>query len=115
MLDNSTLAAVTAARYTLIVFNSEMGAVRTALGTLRALANVSVPFTNLRLVHNQNTSEPGLSPADVEKLLSRPADWTIPYDRTQVAALAQGTPLSLAQPNGPLASAVAAIANSLSS
>jgi len=115
MLDDSTLAAVTAARHTLVVFNSEMGAVRTALGTLRALANISIPFTNLRLVHNQNTSEPGLSPADVEKLLSRPADWTIPYDRTQVAALAQGTPLALAQPNGPLASAVAAIANSLSS
>jgi CheY-like chemotaxis protein len=113
MLDDSTLAAVTAARQTLVVFNSEMGAVRIALGTLRALANVSIPFTNLRLVHNQNSPEPGLSPADVEKLLSRPADWTIPYDRTQVAALAQGTPLALAQPNGPLANAITAIANGL--
>jgi pilus assembly protein CpaE len=113
ILDDSTLAAVTAARYTLIVFNSEMGAVRTALGTMRALANVSIPYTNLRLIHNQNSAESGLTSQDVEKLLSRPADWTIPYDRTQVAALAQGTPLTLAQPNGPLASAVAAIANSL--
>ena len=114
ILDDSTLAAVTAARYTLIVFNSAMGAVRTALGTMRALANVSIPYANLRLVYNQNSAEPGLTSQDVEKLLSRPADWTIPYDRTQVAALAQGTPLTLAQPNGPLASAVAAIANGLS-
>ena len=104
---------VTAAHHTLIVFNSEIGAVRTALGTVRALANLSIPFTNLRLVHNQNSPEAGLTPLDVEKLLSSPADWTIPYDRTQVAALAQGTPLTLVQPNGSLASTVATIANSL--
>jgi CheY-like chemotaxis protein/MinD-like ATPase involved in chromosome partitioning or flagellar assembly len=113
ILDDAAVAAVTAAQHTLIVFNSEMGAVRTALGTMRSLANLSIPFTSLRLVHNQNSAEPGLTPLDVEKLLSRPADWTIPYDRNQVAALAQGTPLALAQPNGLLATAVAAIVNSL--
>ena len=113
MLDDSTLAAATAARYVLIVFNSEMGAVRTALGTMRALANLSIPVAGLRLIHNQNSAEPALTSQDVEKLLSRPADWTIPYDRAQVAALAQGTPLALALPNGPLGSAVAAVAGSL--
>jgi CheY-like chemotaxis protein/MinD-like ATPase involved in chromosome partitioning or flagellar assembly len=113
VLDDATLAAVTAAQHTLIVFNSEIGGVRTALGTVRALANLSIPFTTLRLVHSQNSAELGLTPLDVEKLLSRPADWTIPYDRTQVAALAQGMPLALSQPHGLLASAVAAIANDL--
>ncbi len=113
VLDDSTLAAATAARFVLIVFNSEMGAVRTALGTMRALANLSIPAGSLRLIHNQNAAEPALTPQDVEKLLSRPADWTIPYDRTQVAALAQGTPLALAQPNGLLASAIATVAGGL--
>jgi CheY-like chemotaxis protein/MinD-like ATPase involved in chromosome partitioning or flagellar assembly len=113
MLEDSTLAAVTAAHQTLIVFNSEIGAVRTALGTVRTLANLSIPFTSLRLIHNQNNTETGLTSLDVEKLLSRPADWTVPFDRTQVAALAQGMPLALSQPTGPLASAVATIINNL--
>ncbi len=113
ILDDSTMAAVVAARYALIIFNSEMSSVRTALGTMRALAGLSIPAATMRLIHNQNTAEPALTPQDVEKLLSRPPDWTIPYDRTQVAALAQGTPLVLAQPNGPLATAVAAVVSGL--
>ena len=110
VLDDSTVAAVAAARHTLIVFNAESSAVRTAMGTVRALANLSIPFASLRLVHNHTTPEPGLTPPEVEKLLGRTPDWTVPYDQAQAAALTQGTPLALVHTNGPLATAVANIA-----
>jgi CheY-like chemotaxis protein len=106
ILDSSTAVALSAAAYIFLVLTPEVGAVQTAIGTLRSLANLPVPENRIRIVLNQVSPEPGLPPAAVEKALGRPPDWVMPYDRAQAAALAQGTPLVFAQPAAPLVSSL---------
>ncbi len=109
MLDEATCAALGLAQQVFVVFSPEKGAARTALNTLRALGTLSIPASNIRLVLNQNTAEPPLTTAEVEKVLGRAADWAIPFDHNQAAALAQATPLAFSQPNTPLVAAAAAL------
>jgi CheY-like chemotaxis protein/MinD-like ATPase involved in chromosome partitioning or flagellar assembly len=112
-LDDATCAALTAAQHIFIIFSPEAGAARTALSTCQALERLSIPATNIRLVLNQNSSESPLSIAETEAVLGRQADWAIPHDRTQTAALALQAPLVFNQPSTPLVAAVAALAMKL--
>jgi CheY-like chemotaxis protein len=109
VLDDATCTALMAAQNIFVVFNPETGAARTALNTLRAMVSQGVPAGNVRLILNQNSPEPPISIAEVEKILGRPADWAIPYDRSQAAALAQEAPLAFSQPSTPLVAAVSAL------
>ena len=110
VLDDATYTALLAAQHVFIVFNPDTGAARAALNTLRAMLNLAIPPGCIRLILNHNSPEPTLSISEVEKILGRPADWAIPFDRTQAAALAQEAPLAFSQPNTPLVSAVSALA-----
>ena len=106
VLDDATSLALNVAQLVLLVLSPEVGAVQTAIGTLSALAGLLVPDNRIRIVLNQVTPEPGLSQGRVEKALGRPVDLMVPYDRTQMAAFAQGSPLIFSQPAAPLATVV---------
>ena len=110
VLDSATCAALTAAQYILIIFSPEAGAARTAVSTLQALEQLSVSAANVRLILNQNSPESPLSITETESVLGRKADWAIPHDRSQSAALTLQAPLVFNQPNTPLVAAVAALA-----
>jgi CheY-like chemotaxis protein/MinD-like ATPase involved in chromosome partitioning or flagellar assembly len=110
VLDEATCAALTAAQYILIVFSPEAGAARTAASTLQALERLSIPAANVRLILNQNSPESPLSITETEAVLGRKADWAIPHDHSQAAALTLQAPLVFNQPNTPLVAAVAALA-----
>jgi len=113
ILDYPTSVALGASAYVFIVLTPEVGAVQTAIGTLRSLASLPVPEARIRLVLNQVSPEPGLPPTAVEKALGRPPDLVIPYDRAQAAALAQGAPLVFTQPAAPLVSSLVGFAGKL--
>jgi DNA-binding response OmpR family regulator len=113
ILDAPTAVALSVAAYIFLVLTPEVGAVQTAIGTLRSLANLPVPENRIRIVLNQVSPEPGLPQAAVEKALGRPPDWVMPYDRAQAAALTQGTPLVFAQPAAPLVASLVSGAGKL--
>jgi DNA-binding response OmpR family regulator len=113
VLDSPTTVALSAAAYIFLVLTPEVGAVQTAIGTLRSLANLPVPENRIRIVLNQVSPEPGLPQAAVEKALGRLPAWVMPYDRAQAAALAQGTPLVFAQPAAPLVASLVSGAGKL--
>ncbi len=106
VLDDATTAALQLAQIVFVVLNAEVGAVQTTIGTLNALKNLTVSEECIRIVLNQTMPEPGLSQSRVEKALGRPVNLILPYDRTQLAAFAQGSPLIFSQPAAPLAAAV---------
>ncbi len=106
VLDDATTAALELAQIVFVVLNAEVGAVQTTIGTLNALKNLTVSEECIRIVLNQTMPEPGLSQSRVEKALGRPVNLILPYDRTQLAAFAQGSPLIFSQPAAPLAAAV---------
>lgn len=105
-LDDATSLALTTSRTVILVCTPEVGAVQTAIGTLRVLANLGVAEGKLKVLLNQVTPEAGLPQAAVEKALGRAMDAVVPFDRMQASALAHGTPLVFGQPASPLVSAV---------
>jgi len=113
VLDSPTSVALSAAAYIFLVLTPEVGAVQTAIGTLKSLASLPVPENRIRIVLNQVSPEPGLPPTAVEKALGRPPDWVIPYDRAQTAALTHGAPLVFSQPAAPLIASLVSFAGKL--
>jgi Flp pilus assembly CpaE family ATPase len=106
VLDDATCAALASATYVFLVLSPEVGAVQTGIGTLQTLKKLAIPDNHVRVVLNQVMPESTLSSGRVEKALGRPLDLSIPYDRAQAAAFAQGTPLVFTQPNAPLAAGI---------
>lgn len=110
VLDDATSLALTTSRTVILVCTPEVGAVQTAIGTLRVLANLGVAEGKLKIFLNHVTPEAGLAQAAVEKALGRPLDAVVPFDRAQAGALAHGTPLVFGQPTMPLVAAVGPLA-----
>jgi CheY-like chemotaxis protein len=108
ILDDSTTLALKAGRHVLAILRPEVGAVQSAISTLRALTDLPVADSHLRLALNQVSPDPGVPQASVEKALGRAVDLVVPYDRAQAAALMQGTPLVFMQPGTPLAATLRA-------
>lgn len=110
VLDDATHAALTACKFAVLVLSPDVGSVETARGSLRTLAALSVTDAQLRLILNQPTAEAQVPQAAAEKALGRALDAVVPFDRAQAAALAQGLPLILSQPQAALPQAVIGLA-----
>jgi CheY-like chemotaxis protein len=89
-----------------LVVTPEVGSLQSTVGTLRALKAAKIPEEKIELIANQITPRPGLALAAMEKALGLGFKGRLPYDENQSAALVQGTPLMLAQPDSPLAAAI---------
>jgi pilus assembly protein CpaE len=113
VLDDATCLALTAAHCTLVVLTPEVGAVHSVAGTRRALSGLSVSDNRVRFALNHISLEPSLPVAAVEKALGRAPDLTVPFDRAQAGALAQGTPLVFAQPQAVIPTVVGSFAGRL--
>jgi Flp pilus assembly CpaE family ATPase len=103
-------AAIGAADTIWLVLAPEVGSLQSTVGALRALKASNVADEKIELIANQNAPRPSLALPAMEKALGHGFKGKFPYDENQVAALGQGTPLLLSQPESPLAAAIKALA-----
>ncbi|HTP08676.1 MAG TPA: hypothetical protein VMP08_10520, partial [Anaerolineae bacterium] len=92
-----------------LVLAPEVGSLQSTVGALRALKAAKIPDEKIELIANQNMPRPGLALPAIEKALGHGFKGKLPYDESQVAALGQGAPLLLSQPEAPLAAAIKAL------
>jgi len=104
-----TLAALTASDIVWLVLAPEVGSLQSTVGALRALKAAKIPDEKIELIANQTMLKAGLALPAMEKALGHGFTGRLPYDETQSAALGQGTPLMLSQPDSPLAAAIKAL------
>jgi Flp pilus assembly CpaE family ATPase len=109
-LDDATCAALGQSRRVLLVLNADVAAVQSTLAALPVLAQLGIGEEQLKVLLNHTAPESIVPQAAVEKALGRSLEAIIPYDKAQAAALAQGVPLVLGQPNSALVSSVATLA-----
>lgn len=112
-LDDATWTVLGEADRTLVMCSPEVGAVQTTLGVLPAVESARRPGSLLHIGVNQAVAESGVPLAAVERALGRPPDLSVPHDRLQSRALAQGTPLVFLQPGAALPAAIGVYALSL--
>jgi pilus assembly protein CpaE len=113
VLDDATHVALTVCKQTILVLTPDVGSVETARGTLRTLAAMNIADAQVRLALNYTSPDANIPQAAVEKALGRLLDVVIPFEKAQAAALAQGMPLILSQPQTPLAQAMVGLAAKL--
>ncbi len=92
-----------------LVLAPEVGSLQSTVGALRALKAAKIPDERIELIANQTMPRPGLALPAIEKALGHGFKGKLPYDENQGAALGQGAPLLLSQPDSPLAAAVKAL------
>jgi pilus assembly protein CpaE len=110
-LDIVTRTALQAADHVLTILTPEVASLQTTAAKLRILGAMTMPEDKVILVSNQVMPRAGLSQQAIEKALNRQLKIVIPYDETQMQALAQGTPLVQSNPDAPLAGGVKQIIN----
>lgn len=109
-LNSATLVAVEVAAAVGLVITADAASIQAAVGTLHALRRLSPKF---HVILNEIASGAQVSSSAVEHTLKRPLLCTVPFDPAQARALAQGVPLALQSPGGPLPLAIRELAMGL--
>ena len=109
-LDEVTMATLELADKIVLLLASDPPSIQATLGTLQALRTFS---EKTRLVLNQVAHGQQLPKGALERVLRRPLDGIIPFDPAQAQTLSQGQPLTLSNPDSPLAQAVTELVPSL--
>jgi len=87
----------------LVVMAPEMGSLRTAMSAIEIYDRLGIPPENVKIVLNNNSSNPAIKQAQLEKVLRRPMDFVLPYEAGEVnRALNFGQPFILENPDLPL-------------
>ena len=92
-----------------LVLAPEVGSLQSTVGAMRAMKAAKIPDEKIELIANQNMPRPGLALPAIEKALGHGFKGKLPYDESQNAAVGQGAPLVLSQPDSPLAAAIKAL------
>ena len=99
----------------LLVMAPEMASLRTTMSALEIYDRLGVPPENVKIVLNNNSSNPAIKQAQLEKVLKRPMDFVLPYEAGEVnRALNFGQPFILENPDLPLCLQLEKMAYSLS-
>jgi MinD-like ATPase involved in chromosome partitioning or flagellar assembly/FixJ family two-component response regulator len=98
-----TIQMLSMAGSILLVMAPEMAALRTTMSALEIYDRLGVPLENVKIVLNNNSSNPAIKQAQLEKVLKRPMDFVLPYEAGEVnRALNFGKPFILENPDLPL-------------
>lgn len=99
----------------LLVMAPEMASLRTAMGALEIYDRLGVSVEKVKIVLNNNSSNPAIKQAQLEKVLKRPIDFVLPYEAGEVnRALNFGQPFILTNPDLPICLALENMAYHLS-
>lgn len=87
----------------LLVMAPEMASLRTTMSALEIYDRLGIAPENVKIVLNNNSSNPAIKQAQLEKVLKRPMDFVLPYEAGEVnRALNFGKPFILENPDLPL-------------
>ncbi len=81
----------------------ELASLRTAMSAIEIYDRLGLPLDRVRIVLNNNSSNPAIKQAQLEKVLRRPLDFVLPFEAGEVnRALNFGQPFILTNPDLPI-------------
>ncbi len=99
----------------LLIMAPEMASLRTTMSALEIYDRLGIPPEKVTLVLNNNSSNPAIKQAQLEKVLKRPVNFVLPYEAGEVnRALNFGEPFILTNPDLPICLALEKMAYALS-
>lgn len=99
----------------LLVMAPEMASLRSTMSALEIYDRLGVSVEKVKIVLNNNSSNPAIKQAQLEKVLKREIDFVLPYEAGEVnRALNFGQPFILSNPDLPICLALEIMAYQLS-
>lgn len=99
----------------LLVMAPEMASLRSTISALEIYDRLGISVEKVKIVLNNNSSNPAIKQAQLEKVLKRPIDFVLPYEAGEVSrALNFGQPFILTNPDLPICLALENMAYQLS-
>ncbi|HSL28869.1 MAG TPA: response regulator [Anaerolineales bacterium] len=87
----------------LLVMAPELASLRTAMSAIEIYDRLGLPLDRVKIVLNNNSSNPAIKQAQLEKVLKRPIDFVLPFEAGEVnRALNFGQPFILTNPDLPI-------------
>src|SRR5215212_8584228 len=99
----------------LLVLAPEMASLRTTMSALEIYDRLGIPLEKVKIALNNNSSNPAIKQAQLEKVLKRPIDFVLPFEAGEVnRALNFGQPFILNNPDLPICLVLERMAYALS-
>lgn len=99
----------------LLVLAPEIASLRSTVGALEIYDRLGISVDKVKIILNNNSSNPAIKQAQLEKVLRRPIDFVLPYEAGEVnKALNFGQPFILTNPDLPICLALELMAYQLS-
>lgn len=99
----------------LLLMAPEMASLRTTMSALEIYDRLGIAADKIQIILNNNSSNPAIKQAQLEKVLKRPIDFVLPYEAGEVnRALNFGQPFILSNPDLPICLALEKMAYALS-
>jgi pilus assembly protein CpaE len=99
----------------LLVMAPEMASLRTTVSAMEIYDRLGIPLDKVKIALNNNSSNPAIKQAQLEKVLRRPIDFVLPFEAGEVnRALNFGQPFILNNPDLPICLVLEKMAYSLS-
>ena len=87
----------------LLVLAPEMASLRTTVSAMEIYDRLGISLDKVKIALNNNSSNPAIKQAQLEKVLKRPIDFVLPYEAGEVnRALNFGQPFILTNPDLPI-------------
>jgi pilus assembly protein CpaE len=87
----------------LLVMAPELASLRTTMSALEIYDRLTIPLDKVKVVLNNNSSNPAIKQAQLEKVLRHPIDFVLPFEAGEVnRALNFGQPFILNNPDLPI-------------
>lgn len=87
----------------LLVMAPEMASLRTTVSAMEIYDRLGISLDKVKIALNNNSSNPAIKQAQLEKVLRRPVDFVLPYEAGEVnRALNFGQPFILTNPDLPI-------------
>jgi len=98
-----TIQMLSASSTILLVMAPEMASLRTTMSALEIYDRLGISLQKVKIVLNNNSSNPAIKQAQLEKVLKRPLDFVLPFEAGEVnRALNFGQPFILSNPDLPI-------------
>jgi pilus assembly protein CpaE len=99
----------------LLVMAPEMASLRTTMSALEIYDRLGISLDKVKIALNNNSSNPAIKQAQLEKVLKRPIDFVLPFEAGEVnRALNFGQPFILSNPDLPICLVLEKMAYALS-
>jgi pilus assembly protein CpaE len=100
----------------LLVMAPEMASLRTTMSAMEIYDRLGISLDKVKIALNNNSSNPAIKQAQLEKVLKRPIDFVLPFEAGEVnRALNFGQPFILNNPDLPICLVLERMAYELSS